>query len=69
MIVMVVPLLLLISFPDGFFYFVATGWIFEISLCENSINQCTMMYKTLFESNDTCFLQRDELLLHEVIND
>ena len=21
------------------FYFVTTGWIFEISLCENSINQ------------------------------
>ena len=33
---MVVLLLLLILFPDGF-YFATTGWIFEISLCENSI--------------------------------
>ena len=23
----------------GFFYLVATGWIFDVSLCENSINQ------------------------------
>ena len=38
MILMVVLLLLLILFPDGF-YFVTTGWIFEISLCENLINQ------------------------------
>ena len=26
-------------FPDGFSYLVTTGWIFEISLCENSIKR------------------------------
>ena len=31
-----------------FFYFVTTGWIFYISLCENSINQnqCRLMYSS-----------------------
>ena len=29
--------------PDGvFFYLVTTGWIFDISLCENSINQSNL---------------------------
>ena len=28
-----------LSFRMVFFYLVATGWIFDISLCENSVNQ------------------------------
>ena len=28
-----------LSFRMVFFYLVTTGWIFDISLCENSINQ------------------------------
>ena len=28
-----------LSFQMVFFYLVTTGWIFDISLCENSINQ------------------------------
>ena len=27
--------------PNCFFYLVTTGWIFDISLCENSVNQST----------------------------
>ena len=30
---------MLLSFRMVFFYLVTTGWIFYISLCENSINQ------------------------------
>ena len=33
--------------PDGvFFYLVTMGWIFDISLCENSINQSKCLYMT-----------------------
>ena len=30
-----------LSFRTVFFYLVTAGWIFNISLCENSINQLT----------------------------
>ena len=41
-------------FPPGwcFFYLVTTGWIFDISLCENSINQFNQSIKTLLKNCD-----------------
>ena len=35
----VLLLLFIVFFSEGFSYLVTTGWIVEISLCENSINQ------------------------------
>ena len=38
--------------PDGvFFYFVTTGWIFYVSLCENSINQSINQIQKEYESS------------------
>ena len=39
-----------LSFRMVFFYLVTTGWIFDISLCENSINQGS-------SSNGCCFFR------------
>ena len=33
-----------LSFRIVFFYLVTTGWIFDIRLCENSINQSISLY-------------------------
>ena len=38
-----------------FFYLVTTGWIFDISLCENSINQSKTMF-SLFQVVDAYFV-------------
>ena len=36
--------------PDGFFYIVTTGWISDLSLYENSINQSIMIpYRRYFQ--------------------
>ena len=37
-----------------FFYLVTTGWVFDISLCENSINQS--MLNKLNDRETDCFL-------------
>ena len=31
-----------------FFYLVTTGWIFDINLCENSINQSKIIFQTKY---------------------
>ena len=40
-----------ISFRIVYFYLVTTSWVFDISLCENSINQSI---------NQSCLLQVNE---------
>ena len=46
------------------FYFVTTGWIFEISLCENSINQSIIIE---FYPQVTVFIWHHVLLCEEQI--
>ena len=50
-----------LSFRMVFFYLVTTGWIFGISLCENTINQsiiyiCVTIHKYIAAILSTCQL-------------
>ena len=51
----VLLMVFLACFQMGF-YFVTTGWIFEIGLCENSINQSIKVYDAIELPNGGVFV-------------
>ena len=58
----VLPMVFFSCFQMGF-YFVTTGWIFEMGLCENSINSIQTAWQ-IFQTEEGAFMASESAKNH-----